>query len=81
MKIQQKLSNKINHVDCSSIIKWVMNIKNIVIKMPVGFPSRNVVVSKDWIKSVIRMIDAISNKMRNWVVENCPKVEEIQSFL
>lgn len=51
MKIQQKLSNKINHVDSSCIIEWIMNRKNIIIKMPVGFASRNVVVPKDWIKS------------------------------
>ena len=68
MKIQQKLSNKINHVDSSCIIKWVMNRKNIIIKMPVGFAPRNVVVSKDWIKSVIRLIDAIPNKMGSWLV-------------
>ena len=68
MEIKQKLSNKINHVDSFSIIKWVMNRKNIIIKMPVGFASRNVVVSKDWMKSVIRLIDAIPNKMGSWLV-------------
>ena len=63
MKIQQKLSNKINHVDSSCIIKWVMNRKNIIIQMPVGFAPRNVVVSKDWIISVIRLIVKIPNKL------------------